>query len=388
MTAEILARSAGAAASRSIIEAIFRTSYFVRPLERAYAMSILRPVVLERGELLLDQRLGLHGRLHLVDRREEEALELRRRLALLQEALRRVGGLERVQVRLGVVPNLADARRDVAGAEALRDHELLDRRGRPGPALSVAHDDVVVLVRPQLVGAGLEVVPVAGEHQPALELRRGLDDAGVLEDVRDLVGVAALRDAHGDRLAGLDVLAEDAVVDLLQAVDHAAQQGEHDDDAADYAEGAEDDPPPRASRTPWRRTAAACASTGSARLLRRGWRGCAVLLARRERELLVGAAGGSALAIDVVNRSSSSSIGIVTSRRRRPTNARVASACAPRSPEGVRGSPTTIRSGASRNTIASNSAMPAGDPTRSTIASGRASAPDGSLTATPVRAGP
>ena len=39
MTAEILARSPGAAASRSIIEAMIRTSYFVRPLERAYAMS-------------------------------------------------------------------------------------------------------------------------------------------------------------------------------------------------------------------------------------------------------------------------------------------------------------------------------------------------------------
>ncbi len=387
MTAEILARSRG----RGRLALDHRGDDQDVVLRQSLGARVrhvdLRPVVLERGQLLLDQRLGLHGRLHLVDRREEEALELRRRLALLQEALRRVGGLERVQVRLGRRAELGRAGRDVAGAEALRDHELLDRGGRRAGA-ELAHDDVVVLVRPQLVGAGLEVVPVAREHQPALELRRGLDHAGVLEDVRDLVGVAALRDAHGHLLAGRDVLAEDAVVDLLQAVDHAAQQGEHDDDAADYAEGAEDDPPPRASRTPWRRTAAACASTGSARLLRRGWRGCAVLLARRERELLVGAAGCSALAIDVVNRSSSSSIGIVTSRRRRPTNARVASACAPRSPEGVRGSPTTIPSGASRNTIASNSAMPAGDPTRSTIASGRASAPDGSLTATPVRAGP
>ena len=39
MTAAILARSPGAAASRSIIEAMVRTSYFDSPLERAYAMS-------------------------------------------------------------------------------------------------------------------------------------------------------------------------------------------------------------------------------------------------------------------------------------------------------------------------------------------------------------
>ena len=66
----------------------------------------------------------------------------------------------------------------------------------------------------------------------------------------------------------------------------------------------------------------------------------------------------------------------------------VSAACLPCSPLRVSGIPTTIRSGSSSAICSSIPPIPAFDRTRSTTATGRASTPVSSLTATPVRARP
>ena len=106
---------------------------------------------------------------------------------------------------------------------------------------------------------------------------------------------------------------------------------------------------------------------------------------RRCRVVAVRPSRGEIAAIRVVNRSSSITIGISHRCLSRPTKDAVSAAWAPFCPASVKGRPTTISSGRSRSMIAESSASPARAPARRTVVSGRASVPDASEIATPVR---
>ena len=138
-----------------------------------------------------------------------------------------------------------------------------------------------------------------------------------------------------------------------------AEQQQHGHETA--ASARQRSSPARRSRYPCSSTAAAAASSPSGR---RGARSRAIL---------------------VVNRSSSITIGIAHRSLSRPTNDAVSAACGPFCPASVNGKPTTINSGRSRSMIADSSASPARAAARRTIVSGRASVPEASEIATPVR---